>query len=49
MLLKVLHTVFENSSMHGLLGEGPVGFRDYQEVKVQEQVQKLGVGKVSSH
>ena len=31
-----------------LLGEGPSGFRDYQEVRVQEQVQKLEVGKVSS-
>ena len=28
--------------------ETPGGFRDYQEVKVQEQVQKLDVGKVSS-
>ena len=33
-------------SLHA--GEGPGDFRDYQEVKVQEQVQTLEVGKVST-
>ena len=35
-------------SMGVVLGDGLSCCRDYQEVKVQEQVQKLEVGKVSS-
>ena len=40
--------IFATHGKPGCTGESPCGFRDYQEVKIQEQVQKLEVGKVSS-